>query len=82
MLAAMAKLSECILTYVSQRAPPHFACGLVEPGASEEILPHVGWVNTVPDARATVDIEVNGTALSFSGTGYHDKVRGSASRLP
>jgi hypothetical protein len=64
-----------MLTLLSQRAPPHFSCGLVEPGASEVILPHVGWVNTVPDARATVDIEINGTALSFSGTGYHDKVR-------
>lgn len=48
----------------------------MEPGASEVILPHVGWINAVPDARATVDIEVNGTAVNFSGTGYHDKVRG------
>ena len=47
----------------------------MEAGASEVILPHVGWINTVPDARAIVDIEINGTALSFSGTGYHDKVR-------
>jgi len=50
----------------------------VEAGASEVILPHVGWANAVPDARATVDIEVNGTAISFSGIGYHDKVRDSA----
>lgn len=70
-----------MLTLFSQRAPPHFACGLVDAGASEVILPHVGWVNTVPDARAIVDIEINGTALSFSGTGYHDKVRGLALQL-
>ena len=69
------------LTLVFQRAPPHFSCGLVEPGASEVILPHVGWVNTVPDARATVEIEINGTALSFSGTGYHDKVCDPVLRL-
>jgi hypothetical protein len=74
-------LSDCMLTMSLQRAPPHFACGLVEAGASEVILPHVGWVNTIPDARATVDIEINGTTLSFSGTGYHDKVRVPALRL-
>ena len=38
------------------------------------IVPHVGWINTVPDARATVEFEVNGTAHSFTGVGYHDKV--------
>ena len=74
-------LSECLLTTVTQRARPHFACGLVEAGASEVILPHVGWINTVPDARAIVDIEINGTALSFTGTGYRDKVCDSSMRL-
>lgn len=37
-------------------------------------MPGIGWANAVPDAKATVDFEVGGKKLAFSGTGYHDKV--------
>lgn len=36
-------------------------------------MPHVGWANAVPDSLATVNFTINGTALSFTGPGYHDK---------
>lgn len=39
-----------------------------------EILPGVGWANSIPDADVTVNITVHGSTLSFIGTGYHDKV--------
>lgn len=51
------------------------ACSLIEPGASEEIVRHVGWVDAMPDTRTTVEFEINGTTLSFAGVGYHDKAR-------
>ena len=38
-------------------------------------MPHVGWANAVPDPQATVDFEIGGTTLAFSGAGYHDNVR-------
>ncbi|TKA81672.1 hypothetical protein B0A55_01332 [Friedmanniomyces simplex] len=54
-------------------APPHLPCGIPKPGETEQLMPHIGWVNAVPDAVASVDLQINGTALSFSGPGYHDK---------
>lgn len=36
-------------------------------------MSHVGWANAVPDSNASVNLNVNGTALSFTGYGYHDK---------
>lgn len=38
-------------------------------------MPHIGWANAVPDAKAKVDFEIGGVALAFTGPGYHDKVR-------
>ena len=38
-------------------------------------MPGIGWANAVPDAKATVNFEVAGKKLAFSGVGYHDKVR-------
>lgn len=40
----------------------------------ERIIPHVGWVNVLPAADASVDITVLGQELKFEGNGYHDKV--------
>lgn len=39
------------------------------------LMPGIGWVNGVPDAKAAVDFEIAGTKLAFEGVGYHDKVR-------
>ncbi|KAK4919627.1 hypothetical protein LTR49_012691 [Elasticomyces elasticus] len=54
-------------------APPHLPCGLPTPLATELIIPHVGWANAIPDALTSVDFTINGSALQFSGAGYHDK---------
>ena len=56
-------------------APPHLPCGLPESGATEMLMPGIGWANAVPDAKATVNFEVGGKKLAFSGVGYHDKVQ-------
>ena len=39
-----------------------------------EVVPHLGWANAVPDAFADVDFIIQGSPLSFTGVGYHDKV--------
>lgn len=56
------------------RATPHVACGVKEDGASFEYAPYLSWANAVPDSYADVDLVVNGTELSFTGSGYHDQV--------
>ncbi|KKK16023.1 hypothetical protein P175DRAFT_0464190, partial [Aspergillus ochraceoroseus IBT 24754] len=54
--------------------PPHSHCSA--PGqfnTSLELGP-LGWVSILPDAIASVDIDVhNGERLRFDGYGYHDK---------
>ncbi|KAL2823236.1 hypothetical protein BDW59DRAFT_163400 [Aspergillus cavernicola] len=60
------------------KAPAHVAGGLNVPGASFDYAPFLAWGNPVPDADATVDLVVNGTSLSFTGTGYHDQNWGAA----
>lgn len=44
-------------------------------GANEEVMPHVGWSNAIPDATVSVDLLFNGTdAVVFDdGIGYHDQ---------
>jgi len=54
-------------------APPHLPCGPVTEGATERLMPHIGWANAVPDSAAEVHFNINGTDLSFTGPGYHDK---------
>ncbi|MCJ1473861.1 hypothetical protein MMC13_002514 [Lambiella insularis] len=54
-------------------APAHYPCGPAEAGQDMTIMPGVGWANAVPDAAATVELDVNGTSVNFSGVGYHDK---------
>lgn len=60
-------------------APAHVAAGLDVPGASFEFAPDLNWGNAVPDSAATVNLTINGTDLSFAGTGYHDQVSGFGS---
>jgi hypothetical protein len=64
-----------ILGYMSfaRTAPAHFPCGPVEEGGSEVLMPHVGWVNPVPDADVAVNFMIDGSELIFDGVGYHDK---------
>ncbi len=46
----------------------------VEAGKTMEIMPHIGWSNAVPAARAQVNLNVNGANVEFNGIGYHDSV--------
>ncbi|KAK4903971.1 hypothetical protein LTR49_026496 [Elasticomyces elasticus] len=57
----------------SSVASPHLPCGLPTPGATEEIVLHIGWANAVPDAMGSVDFTINGTDLQLAEPGYHDK---------
>ncbi|KAK3620150.1 hypothetical protein LTR56_023577 [Elasticomyces elasticus] len=57
----------------SSVAPPHLPCRLPTPGATEEIVPHVGRANAVPDLMVSVEFTINGTDLKLAGPGYHDK---------
>lgn len=43
-------------------------------GVNMELFPHVGWANAVPDAETIVALDINGTTVTFVGSGYHDKV--------
>ena len=36
---------------------------------------NLGWANALTDSNAVVDLTLNGSALSFTGVGYHDQVR-------
>lgn len=44
-------------------------------GATEEIMPHIGWSNAIPDAKVNVELTFDGTdTVTFDdGIGYHDK---------
>ncbi|KAJ4490640.1 hypothetical protein J3R30DRAFT_3694346 [Lentinula aciculospora] len=53
-------------------APAHYPCSAAQAGATMQLLPNVGWANAVPDSRATVQLEINGQNVSFTGSGYHD----------
>ncbi|XHG02289.1 hypothetical protein AWENTII_005646 [Aspergillus wentii] len=55
-------------------APPHYPCSPKRANETMEVLPGVGWANSIPDADVTVNMTVHGSTLSFIGTGYHDKV--------
>ncbi|OJJ98932.1 hypothetical protein ASPACDRAFT_1889376 [Aspergillus aculeatus ATCC 16872] len=54
-------------------ALPHYPCSPKRANQPLEVLPGVGWANAVPDADVTVNMMVQGSPLSFIGTGYHDK---------
>ncbi|GME23662.1 hypothetical protein PENARI_c022G05283 [Neofusicoccum parvum] len=63
------------------RAPAHYPCALIgAANATQLLLPHLHWANAVPDATASVNLTINGTAVAFhDGIGYHDKNWGDAS---
>ncbi|KAJ3551130.1 hypothetical protein NM688_g4908 [Phlebia brevispora] len=59
-------------------APAHFPCthATAAPGQRLNLVSeptNLGWVNAIPDANATVSLDVNGTTVQFSGFGYHDQ---------
>jgi len=56
----------------SSDGPHHAQCGPPTAGASLEVIPHLGWANSIPDATAEVNLKFNGKALHFTGVGYHD----------
>ncbi|PVH97389.1 hypothetical protein DM02DRAFT_730602, partial [Periconia macrospinosa] len=58
---------------LKSRGPGHYVCGPLEEGQNTQVLPHIGWVNVMPAADATVDVTVAGKPLKFQGNGYHDK---------
>ncbi|KAJ3796366.1 hypothetical protein GGU11DRAFT_809821 [Lentinula aff. detonsa] len=53
-------------------APAHYPCSANEAGATMQLMPNVGWANAIPDSQATVQLEINGQNISFTGSGYHD----------
>jgi hypothetical protein len=57
-----------------QVAPPTLPCSPPKAGGNEIFMPGVGWASAVPDAKATVEFDVAGEKLQFTGVGYHDKV--------
>ncbi|KAK9787385.1 putative Hydroxyneurosporene synthase protein [Seiridium cardinale] len=66
---------------LTSRAPAHYPSGPAQAGLSMEVMPGVGWANAVPDGDAEVYYMVNGTEITFSGVGYHDKNWGTSSFL-
>ena len=52
-------------------APPHYPCSPKRTNETMEVLPGVGWANSI----RTINMTIHGSTLSFIGTGYHDKVR-------
>jgi hypothetical protein len=32
------------------------------------------WANAIPDATADINFVINGTAVKFTGVGYHDSM--------
>lgn len=61
------------------KAPAHLPCGGNTPGGDYTVLPHLFWSNTIPDAIASVDLNLPDGKLQFQdGLGYHDKNWGNA----
>ncbi|KAJ5339286.1 hypothetical protein N7452_006014 [Penicillium brevicompactum] len=58
---------------LTSTVPYHLPCGHQGETSILEIAPHIGWVNTVPDAVGAVDVNIRGSSLSFKGPAYHDK---------
>jgi len=66
-------------------APMHYACNTTTSplfsafappsiSAEEQVLfDHLGWAVSLPGGRATVSLMVDGSPLTFTGTGYHDQ---------
>lgn len=58
---------------LSSIAPPHAPGGTYTSKANLEVLPHLGWVNAIPDACAEVSFTVKDVDFQSTGVGYHDK---------
>ncbi|CAM1502474.1 Fc.00g044580.m01.CDS01 [Cosmosporella sp. VM-42] len=58
-------------------APAHYPCGPVGAGRDMFGFPGLGWTIGISDAIAEVELHVNGTAVKFTGLGYHDKNHGN-----
>ncbi|KAF7791461.1 hypothetical protein EIP86_002477 [Pleurotus ostreatoroseus] len=58
-------------------SPAHYPCAPATASPGQRLYlgstPTIGWLNAMPDANATVNLNINGTSLQFSGAGYHDK---------
>ena len=59
--------------HLDSLAPAHGPCAAASPNGNLELMPHIGWVNAIPDANAYAAISVFGEELIISGRGYHDK---------
>lgn len=57
-----------------QVAPPHVACSGIHDGANLDFYWNLFWVNPIPDAKTSVNLNINGTVMAFEGFGYHDQV--------
>lgn len=57
----------------AKRAPAHYPCSPNLPGQTQLHLERFFWSNAIPDADVSVDVKINGTAMTFTGIGYHDK---------
>ncbi|KAJ5683666.1 uncharacterized protein N7477_000011 [Penicillium maclennaniae] len=49
------------------------ACGIQAGTTKLEVAPHIGWACLIPDAVGTIDMNIQGSRLSFRGPAYHDK---------
>lgn len=61
------------MTLRGNLAAPHYSCGTDAAGVEEQNIAGVAWANALPDANATVCLQIGDTAISFEGYGYHDK---------
>lgn len=59
---------------LTSKAPAHYPCGPAEAGQNMMVGTNIGWSNAIPDAVGVVDFQIGGSALVFTGVGYHDKV--------
>jgi hypothetical protein len=50
-------------------------CGPPAEGGSLLATPDMGWFSILPNGVGIIDLVVNGSALQFTGSGYHDVVR-------
>jgi hypothetical protein len=62
-------------------APAHYPCGPATAGSNLEVGPNIGWSNAMPDAVGTVNFNILGSSLNFTGVAYHDKVSQNSPRF-
>ncbi|KAJ5263196.1 hypothetical protein N7478_010801 [Penicillium angulare] len=52
---------------------PHLPCGIQSETTTLKIIPNIGWAALIPSAKGTVNLNIQGTPLTFQGQAYHDK---------